>query len=233
MRIGLLGGTFNPIHLGHLILAEAAREQARLDEVWFMPTAQPPHKSARDLPDGTTRLAMVRLAVRGAPDFRASDVELRLGGISYTLRTLRVLHQRDPKTQWFFIIGSDMLAVPWRGLPEIAARCTFLVADRRAGPAIGPGPSIGGPSVVLQRAGGRDLRPTRSVGEGATGLSVGLHVARRRFPRMRRIALSEIDISSSMVRERVRQGRSIRYLVPEAVAAYIRRHRLYQHQPIS
>ena len=191
MRIGLLGGTFNPIHLGHLILAEAACEQARLDEVWFMPTAQPPHKSARDLPDGTTRLAMVRLAVRGAADFRASDVELRLGGISYTLRTLRVLHQRDPKTQWFFIIGSDMLAVPWRGLPEIAARCTFLVANRRAGG------------------------------------------SRRRFPRMRRIALPEIDISSSMVRERVRQGRSIRYLVPEAVAAYIRRHRLYQHQPIS
>lgn len=188
LRLGIFGGTFNPIHLGHLVLAEAAREQCRLDRIYFIPTAVPPHKRAPELIDGRHRLAMVRLAVRGNPAFRASDLELRLGGISYTLRTVQELTRREPSATWFVVVGSDMLAVRWRGLEEIARRCAFVVGER---------PSIG---------------------------------ARRRFPRMRRIEIPQLAISSSMIRQRIRRRHSIRYLAPEAVAAYIRQHRLYQRR---
>ena len=130
MRLGILGGTFNPIHLGHLVLAECAREQCALDEVWFIPTATPPHKLPRDLLEGRRRLALVRLAIRGHPSFRASDLELKLGGMSYTLRTVRAIRQRNPKAELFCIVGSDMLTVPWYGLEELCRLCTFVAAKR-------------------------------------------------------------------------------------------------------
>ena len=133
MRLGLFGGTFNPIHLGHLILAECAREQLRLDQVWFIPTATPPHKSSRGLLDGRTRLALIRLAVRGHPAFQARDLELRLSGVSYTLRTVRWIAQRYPNAKLFFLMGSDMLAVPWFGLQELRRLGTFAAALRPSG----------------------------------------------------------------------------------------------------
>jgi nicotinate-nucleotide adenylyltransferase len=168
------------------VLAEAARQQHRLDQVWFIPTAMPPHKTARGLANGAHRLAMVRLAVRGHAAFRACDVEVARGGISYTLETVRALQQRHPRSVWFLIVGADMLKVRWYGLPELARRCTFLVAGRA----------------------GADVR--------------------ERFPRMRRLTMPTLDISSSMIRTALRRGRSVRYLVPEAVDRYLRRHRLYR-----
>jgi len=186
MRLGILGGTFNPIHLGHLVLAECAREQCRLDEVWFMPAAIPPHKPSQDLLDGRLRLALIRSAIRGHPAFRASDVELKLGGVSYTLRTVRVVRQRKPNATVFLIVGSDMLTVKWYGMEELRRLCTFMVAER---------------------AGGRHARPV---------------------PGMRRLSMPQVGISSSMIRDRIRHGESIRYLVPDAVARYIARHRLYR-----
>lgn len=197
MRIGLLGGTFNPIHVGHLILAEAAREQCRLDEVWFIPTATPPHKPAKDLADAAHRLAMVRLAVRGHRAFRASDLELNLGGISYSLHTVRLIRQRHPAAQLHFIIGSDMLRVPWYGFRELTSLCRFAVAARPVTPLADPAKG------------------------GEAKLPAGLRTCKR-------LAMPELDISSSEIRRLVRQGRSIRYLVPDAVARYISRHRLYQ-----
>ena len=186
MRLGILGGTFNPIHLGHLLLAECAREQCRLDAVWFVPAADPPHKSSRGLLDGRRRLRLVRLAVRGHPAFHGSDLELRMGGVSYTIRTIRALNARYPKARLFFIIGADMLNVPWYRFDELRRRCTFVVAARAAG----------GPV--------------------------------RRRPGIRRIVMPPVGISSSMIRDRIRRGRSIRYLVPEPVAQAIVRGRLYQ-----
>lgn len=186
MRIGLLGGTFNPIHMGHLVLAETARRQCRLDQVWFVPAATPPHKSSRGVISGAHRLAMVRLAIRGHAAFRACPVELARGGVSYTVETVRQLQRRHPDHCWHLIVGSDMLKVRWYGIEELARRATFVVAGRSA----------------------------------AAG--------HRRFPRMRRVAMPNIDISSSMIREAVRHGESIRYLVPEAVRRYLGRHRLYR-----
>lgn len=130
MRLGILGGTFNPIHLGHLALAEAAREACRLDQVWLIPTATPPHKAARGLLDGRHRLAMVRLAIRGNPAFRACDWELRRGGVSYTINTVRDIHARHPRAKLFLIVGSDMLGVSWYRMRELQHVCTFVVAQR-------------------------------------------------------------------------------------------------------
>jgi nicotinate-nucleotide adenylyltransferase len=193
MRLGILGGTFNPIHLGHLLLAECAREQAHLDEVWFIPTNVPPHKAARDLLPAADRLQLVRLALRGHPAFRASDLELRLGGVSYTVRTIRWLREHHADARLHLIVGADMRTVPWVGMDELNRLCTFLVAERPRS---------------------RSLAPAASMG--------------RQARRVRTIQMPQLDVSSSMIRERVRRGRSIRYLVPDAVAREIVRRRLYQ-----
>ena len=209
MRIGILGGTFNPVHVGHLVLAEAARQQCRLDQVWFIPTAIPPHKSPRGMAGGAARLAMVRLAIRGHAAFRACDVELRRGGISYTLDTMRALQHRHPRDRWFLIVGSDMLKARWYGLKELAQRCTFVVAER-AGTS-----SVGNPAVADTSSPERTL-PARSPARWVPARS------------RRLVAMPRLDISSSMIRSALRRGASVRYLVPEAVRRYLLRHRVYQ-----
>ena len=186
MRLGLFGGTFNPIHLGHLMLAERAREQCRLDQVWFLPTATPPHKASRELLCGADRLALVRLAVKGHPAFRASDLELRRGGVSYTIDTVLELRRRYPKAKLFLIVGADLLGERWHRLDELTRLCTFVVAPRS--------------DAAMPR----------------------------RVPRMRRLRMPQIEISSSMIRRRLGQGKSIRYLVPDAVERAITRRRFYQ-----
>ena len=191
MRLGLFGGTFNPIHLGHLLLAESAREQCRLDQVWFMPTATPPHKASRELLDGAARLSLIRLALRGHAAFRASDLELRQGGVSYTIHTLRAIAGRHPDAQLFLIVGSDLLGVRWYAAEEIRRLCTIVVAERAR--------SGGSPRGLLSAPG-----------------------------RTRRIVMPPIEISSSMIRARIRRGRSIRYMVPDAVATAIARRGWYR-----
>ena len=190
MRLGILGGTFNPIHTGHLLLAECAREQCALDRVLFVPAATPPHKAAPDLLDGRQRLALIRLAIRGHAAFQASDVELKLGGVSYTVRTLQALHARHPAAKLFFLVGSDMLRVPWHRWDDVKRLCTFIVADRRS-------------------------HPSRALKSG-------------QFGKVQWLTMPQIEIASSTIRARIRQRRSIRYLVPDAVARYIATHRLFQ-----
>ena len=132
LRVGIFGGTFNPIHVGHLLLAETAREQLALDRVVFIPTARPPHKRARDLVPGAARLRLIELAIRHHPAFAVSDVELHRQGPSYTLDTVRMLHARLPEAALFLLIGEDMLAVRWLGWDELKRLCT-IVAARRPG----------------------------------------------------------------------------------------------------
>ncbi len=188
MRLGIFGGTFNPIHLGHLILAEHAREQYRLDQAWFIPTATPPHKASRGLLSGVHRFAMIRSAIRGHPAFRAVNLELKRGGISYTIDTVRAIRSRDPKGRLFLIVGSDMLGVRWYQMNELCRLCSFVVAKRAA-------------TSGLRRIAGMNLHE---------------------------IDMPHIDISSSRIRARLRAGRSIRYLVPDAVARYLARYHLYR-----
>ncbi len=130
MRIGVFGGTFNPIHTGHLILAEAAREQLRLDRVLFIPTHQPPHKHVHDLLPGSVRLKLIRLAIKDHPAFAVSNLELRRGGVSYTVETIRELRQRFSTAQWFLLMGQDMLRARWFAWSELKRLCTIVVAAR-------------------------------------------------------------------------------------------------------
>ena len=141
MRFGILGGTFNPIHTGHLLLAETAREVLALDRVLFIPARQPPHKSAKGLLPGTVRYELVQLAIRDHPAFVASDIELQRDDVSYSLETVQILRKQLPSAKLFLLIGQDMLGVRWKGWEELKSLCTVVVARRpgSAAPRRGPG----------------------------------------------------------------------------------------------
>ena len=130
MRIGVFGGTFNPIHYGHLLLAETAREALQLDRVVFIPTHIPPHKSSKRLAPGPVRLELVQLAIRDHSAFVASDIELERRGPSYSIETVKALHQQLPQAKLFLLIGEDMLSVTWFAWEEIKRLCTVVVAHR-------------------------------------------------------------------------------------------------------
>jgi len=187
MRLGIFGGTFNPIHLGHLVLAEAAREALALDRVLFIPAKQPPHKRVRDLLPGATRLRLVKLAIRDHPAFVASDIELARPGPSYSIETVRILRRQFPAAKLFLLIGEDMLEVRWRAWDELRRLCTIAAAHRPGSP------------------------PASRHG-------------------VKWLPMPQLAIASSDIRKRLAAGRSIRYLVPSAVARYLRQHRLYQRR---
>ncbi|ARA93042.1 nicotinate-nicotinamide nucleotide adenylyltransferase [Rhodothermaceae bacterium RA] len=195
MQVGLYGGSFNPPHLAHLIIAEHVREQFGLDAVWWVPSFQPPHKERGALVAPVHRLAMTRLATAGHPAFRVSDLEIRRGGVSYTVETLRVLQEAHPNVAFSLVIGGDSLRDfdTWHRPDEIVERVPLLVYRR-------PGVETG----VLDPA-------------------VAARVQFTRAPL--------IEISGTDIRRRCREGRSIRYLVPEPVRHYIEEHGLYRRSP--
>jgi nicotinate-nucleotide adenylyltransferase len=131
-RVGLLGGTFDPVHFGHLRLAEEAREAAQLDQVLFIPAARSPFKPDHPLTDACHRYAMLQLAIGTNPAFAMSDIELRRGGISYTIDTVRQLSEQMPDAQLFLIMGLDSLAEfpKWRESLQIVQLCSLLVGTR-------------------------------------------------------------------------------------------------------
>ncbi len=133
MRLGMFGGTFNPIHLGHLLLAETARETLTLDRVVFIPSKQPPHKRAAQLLPGPERLKLVELAIQHHPSFVASDIEFHREGPSYSIDTVTALHRQLPQAKLFLLVGEDMLAVKWFKWSEIKRICTIVVAHRPGG----------------------------------------------------------------------------------------------------
>ncbi|MGF7032056.1 nicotinate-nucleotide adenylyltransferase [Paenibacillus mucilaginosus] len=132
MKVGLMGGTFDPIHLGHLLAADSVCEALELDEVWFMPTNVPPHKEHKPGASAAERLEMVRLAVEGHPRFRASDVELRRGGVSYSIETVTKLRKEHPDKQFYYIIGADMVQYlpKWYRIEELVRLVTFVGLER-------------------------------------------------------------------------------------------------------
>src|SRR5436190_17508929 len=131
-KIGIFGGTFDPVHLGHLIMAEQCREQAKLDAVWFIPSARPPHKPDRTLTPFRQRVEMLELALAGYPVFRIDELEEDRPGPSYTVETLDVLSQRHPDADLYLIVGSDCLPdLPsWREPARLAGRAGLLVVGR-------------------------------------------------------------------------------------------------------
>ena len=198
-KIGILGGTFNPIHIGHLIIAQDAMEQLGLDCVKFIPSATPPHKRYEGNATTAQRLAMVWLAIRGNARFEVDDIEIRRGGTSYSVDTLAELRRRNPRATFYFIIGADSLRElhRWREVGRLVRLCTFVTVVR-------PG-----------------FEPRRVV-------DPKLDAAARRRLRQHVLRGHACDIASRDIRARVARGEPIRYLVPDAVLQYIRRHKLYR-----
>lgn len=144
-QIGVLGGTFNPVHLGHLLIAQAALEQGKLDLVKFIPSAKPPHKRAKQMASARQRLHMLRLAIDDDPRMEVDDLEIRRGGISYSIDTLHALRHCDSSASYTFIIGSDSLADlhQWREITQLATLCRFLAVSRPGVNAVPPRSGLG------------------------------------------------------------------------------------------
>lgn len=200
-RVGLFGGTFNPIHIAHLILAETALTGAGLDKVIFLPAKAPPHKGCADLAPAADRLRMVELAIESNKAFGASPLELERDGPSYTLISTRQLRDRlGPGTELLLILGSDSVRdLPdWWHSDELVQEVEF---------------------VVLARPGhGLDEMPEV---EGAFGAEIAQKLREALLP------APLLEVSSTCIRSRIGRGESIRYLVPEPVRRYIEERRLY------
>lgn len=212
MRIGILGGTFNPIHLGHLRSAEEVRERHRLDRVLFIPSASPPHKKRARIAPAANRIAMIRRAIAGNPWFRVSTVEIDRSGRSYTVDTLDQLRRAHPRHEFVFILGADAFReiATWKDYRRLFELCDFIVTSRPSCDEIRL-------SSLLPVAARKDFcyLKNRNVLEHRSGHEIV-------FQR-----ISDLAISSSDIRDRSRRGDSIRYLVSPTVESYIARHQLY------
>ncbi len=218
LRLGVLGGTFNPIHLGHLVLAESFRERLGLDRLLFVPAGLPPHKDATHIAPALDRYAMVSLAVAGHPAFAASDLELRRPGASYTVDSVEALAGEWPGARLFLLMGSDtFLDLPTWRTPERLTTWATLAVGHRAGSEFAPkGPEA---CAVLERLGG--LRWERLASRGPAGVDATPPGA------ILLVETRSLPVSAREIRQRVAAGGSVRYLVPLAVADYIAQHRLY------
>ena len=192
MNIGIFGGTFNPPHVGHLIVVESVRERLKLDRVIFVPSYISPHKRRGEETLAAHRLKMVRLAIQGNPSFSVSDIEIKRKGTSYTFETLETLQKEYHGAKLYLLMGIDNFVEfhTWKKPQRIAELATLVVMNRPAEP----------------RA--TSKRKLRSVTEF--------------------VPVPEIQLSSTDIRMRVREGKTIRFLVPDSVAHYIMRTKLYR-----
>jgi|YNPMSStandDraft_1061717.scaffolds.fasta_scaffold50863_2 nicotinate-nucleotide adenylyltransferase len=200
MKAGILGGTFDPVHLGHLIVAHDAMERLGLDKLIWVPARQSPHKRVGPVADAEHRHAMVSLATRGIPGFEVSRVELDRPGISYTVDTLRELQRHHPGCEWVLLIGADQLweLHAWKDVDQILELCTVIPMHR-------PG---------CERS-GRSPEDLRLPGDWN----------RRLWERW--LPVRQVEISSSEIRQRLAAGKRVRYFVPESVEHYIYEYHLY------
>lgn len=203
-RLGVMGGTFDPIHYGHLVTAEEARAQFGLQRVLFVPNRHPPHKDPRDVSDPEHRFLMTFLATISNPWFQVLRVEIDRPGPSYTIDTIRELADRYPNADLYYITGADailqILRGEWEQSAELLRLCRFIAATR-------PGFTLDIETLRRYNVTGRPLE--------------NVHV----------MAIPALAISSTDIRTRVGEGRPIRYLLPEPVEAYIHQHGLYQRVP--
>lgn len=218
MRVGILGGTFNPIHLAHLRIAEEVREACRLERVLFMPAADPPHKAVTGEASFAQRFAMVEAALADHLAFMASDLEGRRSGKSYSVDTLEILNREHPENEYWFIMGLDSFRdlSSWYQWERLFHLAHLVVATR---PGVLMEPPLELVPVAIRGEFCYDGQPDRL--RHRSGKTV--------------LFLTEtlLDISSTRLRAMVAAGRSIRYLVPAAVDAYIHQHALYAGQEFS
>ncbi len=198
-RIGVFGGSFDPVHMGHLTIAQDAVEQLELDRLIFVPAAIPPHKQGKTLANGQQRFEMLQLATEDNLRFEVSDMELQRGGISYTFDTMRQIQFEHPGAELFFIVGLDSLTIlhSWKNVEQLFEICT----------------------VVPFARGGED--PAKV----AEQIQLSKDWKTKLLERM--IRIHEVEISASEIRMRLAEGLSIRYLVPPEVEMYIAEHGIY------
>lgn len=215
-RLGILGGTFNPVHNGHLAAAEEVRDRMKLDKVIFIPSFLPPHKNEEDMPSALQRQEMIRLAIKGNIHFTVSDIEIRRGGRSYTIDTVEALRQAHLGADLYFITGLDSFLEigTWKEWERLLTLCTFVVLSRE-GYRFRDIASLGFLNASESEFQALDSREKT----GASIQSGGVRVHLERVP--------YYDISSTDIRTRVRGGRSIKYHLPEAVEHYIIKNTLY------
>ncbi len=201
MRVGIFGGTFDPVHLGHLILAEQCREQGRLDQVWFVPAPRPPQKQGQPLTRFEQRVEMIHLAIAGQPAFRVEEIEKERSGPSFTVDTVTELRRRHPTDEFHLLVGSDTLAEihTWYEPVRLLELVGLLVMTR-------PG------------------FPTRSVEQVRTAL----HLPESAAVRLQVVDSPLIDIASRDLRTCASSGRTLRYLLPRAVEVYVTEKFLYR-----
>jgi len=201
MRLGVFGGTFDPVHFGHLLLAECCREQCRLDQVCFVPSAVPPHKQERTLTPAEIRIEMLELAIAGNESFSISRHEVDHGGVNYTVDTLRHFRTAHPAAEVFFLLGADMLLdLPhWRETAHVCELATLVVVRRTGLPE---------PDFAC-----------------LAGLASPERIA---CFRQHRVEMPPVGISATDIRRRRAAGLSIRYQTPRAVEKYIETQGLYR-----
>lgn len=197
-KIGIMGGTFNPVHYGHLLLAESAREVFELDQVFFMPSGDSYMKDASSILDGEIRMQMLKLAIEGNPFFETSRIELDRTGPTYTRDTLAQLQEQNKEDQYYFIMGADSLLMieSWKEPEFILQNCIIVAAVRGTGTA-----------EKIEKIAG--------------------HLIYEYQADIRLLPARYIDISSSDIRDNIKKGTSIRYMLPEKVAEYIQENGLY------
>ena len=221
-RIGLFGGTFNPIHLGHLRGAEEIREGFGLQQVIFIPAAIPPHKTAEEVIEAKHRLEMVKLATAANPFFSTTDIELLRPEKSYSIDTIRYFRQRHQEV-FFFILGRDAFVEieTWKEFQHLFSLCNFIVMTR---------PGSQKTLSTLVRVDSDSPLPEALV----TVFRYDQDIKGWIHPSGHTLHFKEItilDISSTKVREMIERGESVRYLIPSEVEAYIQENRLYSHEP--
>ena len=212
-KIGLFGGTFNPVHWGHLRSAEEIREAFNLAQIYFIPVHVPPHKKS-NVASAAHRFNMVKRAIRGNPFFRVSNIELKRPGKSYSIDTIRHFHGlAGGEQKLFFIVGTDAFReiYTWKDYPVFFSACNFIVMNRP-----------GTPDVQPQQIIPQDIRNKFTYRGAERGFvhSSGC--------RIYWYSVTPFDISSTVIRKQIGRGRTIRYLVPPAVERYIDDQRLYQ-----
>jgi nicotinate-nucleotide adenylyltransferase len=214
-RIGLLGGTFNPVHEGHLRAADEVRRKFALHKILFIPSSIPPHKQTTDMASPEDRFAMVEAAVRGNPHYVASLIEIEAQEKSYSIITLNKVKNIYRDAWVFFIVGIDAFLEieTWKSYQEVLGQCHFIVTSR--------------PGYLLEEA--RSVLPEVYAGQifdlGESEL-VGEDLIRT-F-RIFLVSIKAIDISSTEIRLRIKQGQSVKGFLPEAVEVYIKKNKLYQ-----
>ncbi|MCI6553976.1 MAG: nicotinate-nucleotide adenylyltransferase [Lachnospiraceae bacterium] len=197
-KIGIMGGTFNPIHMGHLLLAEQAKESFCLDQVLFIPSGCPYMKDQREVADKYMRLEMARLAIADNPAFQLSAMEVEREGDSYTFETLAALREKEAEADFYFIAGADSIfdMERWKNPEAVFGYCTILAAVRE-----------GEDSLKLEK--------------GISRLRIQYNACVKQIP------MKEIGISSTDIRNRLKRGMSVRYMVPDPVISYIEKNHLY------